>query len=84
MQGRPTGPLAALLNDYEYQFLSTLSGPIRAVKTMLLVKTLSNHAKDEEYLGGAGTEWILVSSGAQALAQNIWTNRVFLRTAAYH
>ena len=64
MQGRPTGPLAELLNDYEYQFLRTLSGPIRALKTMLLVKTLSNHAQDEEYLGGAGTEWALVSSSA--------------------
>lgn len=65
MQGRPTGALADLLNDYEYQFLRTLSSPIRALKTMLLVKTLSYHANDEEYLGGEGTEWALVSSSAE-------------------
>ena len=50
-----------LLNDFEYEFLATLSSPIRAVKTMLLTKLLSVHAQDEVYLSAEAPEWILVS-----------------------
>ncbi|EIE19399.1 Lipoxigenase, partial [Coccomyxa subellipsoidea C-169] len=48
----------ALLDDFEFEFLRTLSDPIRAVQTMLLVKLLSNHSQDEEYLAGPENEWI--------------------------
>ncbi|CAL8468388.1 g7928 [Coccomyxa elongata] len=48
----------ALLNDFEFEFLRTLSDPIRAVQTMLLTKLLSNHAQDEEYLAGPQNDWI--------------------------
>ncbi|KAK9915325.1 hypothetical protein WJX75_007630 [Coccomyxa subellipsoidea] len=48
----------ALLDDFEFEFLRTLSDPIRAVQTMLLTKLLSNHAQDEEYLAGPQTDWI--------------------------
>jgi hypothetical protein len=51
--------LQALLNDYEFMFLKTLSDPIRAVKTMLIVKLLSSHAQDEVYLVSKN-EWISV------------------------
>ena len=50
-----------LLNDFEFEFLATLSAPIRAVQTMLLTKLLSNHAQDEVYLSTETSEWILVS-----------------------
>lgn len=50
----------ALLNDFEFEFLRTLSDPIRAVQTMLLTKLLSNHAQDEEYLAGPQNDWISV------------------------
>ena len=50
-----------LLNDFEFEFLATLSAPIRAVQTMLLTKLLSNHAQDEVYLSTETPQWILVS-----------------------
>jgi hypothetical protein len=50
-----------LLNDFEFEFLATLSDPIRAVQTMLLTKLLSTHAQDEVYLSTEHPEWILVS-----------------------
>ena len=51
--------MQALINDFEFEFLQTLSDPIRTVQTMLLTKLLSAHAKDEVYLCN-NTEWILV------------------------
>lgn len=51
--------LQALLDDYEFKFLETLSDPVRAVKTMLIVKLLSSHARDEVYLVSEN-DWILV------------------------
>lgn len=48
----------ALLDDYEFKFLETLSDPVRAVKTMLIVKLLSSHARDEVYLVSEN-DWIL-------------------------
>lgn len=50
----------ALLNDFEFEFLRTLSDPVRAVQTMLLTKLLSSHAQDEEYLSGPQNDWISV------------------------
>ena len=41
-------------------FLETLSDPIRAVKTMLIVKLLSSHAQDEVYLVSKN-DWISVN-----------------------
>ena len=51
--------MQVLINDYEFEFLQTLSDPIRAVQTMLLTKLLSAHARDEVYLCSE-TKWILV------------------------
>ena len=51
--------------------MRTLSGPIRTLKTMLLVKTLSYHAEDEEFLGGEGAEWALVSSSHNMLNSRV-------------
>lgn len=51
--------MQVLINDYDFEFLQTLSDPIRAVQTMLLTKLLSSHAMDEVYLRD-GNKWILV------------------------
>ena len=50
----------ALLGDFEFEYLRTLSDPLRTLKTMLLTKLLSTHAQDELYLSGPQTDWISV------------------------
>ena len=50
----------ALLEDFEFEYLDTLSDPVRTLETMLLVKLLSTHAQDELYLSGPQTDWISV------------------------
>ena len=52
--------LAALLADFEFEYLQFLSDPVRTLETMLLVKLLSTHSQDEFYLSGPQTEWITV------------------------
>lgn len=56
--------LKALLDDYEFKFLETLSDPVRAVQTMLIVRLLSSHASDEMYLVSEN-DWILVRTWQQ-------------------
>ena len=50
----------ALLGDFDYEYLRTLSDPVRTLETMLLTKLLSTHAQDEFYLSGPQTDWISV------------------------
>ena len=50
----------ALLADFDFEYLHTLSDPFRTLQTMLLTKLLSTHAQDEFYLSGPQTDWISV------------------------